>query len=531
MSNKFNIKRSLLILIALSTLIRAFIAGFIELGNDEVYYWTYALYPDLSHFDHPPMVGYMIQLFTFNLTFIDELFIRFSSIIFGAINTWIIYLIGSKIKDQLTGFYAALLYTSSIYCFIITGIFIMPDTPQLLFWLITLYLLIKSLPDKEISTQSKRELLLAGVFIGFGMLSKYTSAYLWVGTLLYVLLFNRNWLRKKELYLAAVFSLIIIIPVIKWNMNHNFISFTYHSGRVDFFDSGLRFDFIATEILGQLFYNNPVNVLLIIISLIALVKKKLYLENRYTQILLLTSLPLILTFLFFALFRRTLPHWSGPAYLSLILLAASYLSQKSMDANFKKIIPGWIKAGLGLLIIVMILGIGQINFGIFNLSKYGDDITVEMYGWEQLKEKFELVLLEDQINQRMLPDARIVSSKWFPAAHLDHYVAVPLNKKLLALNTLDEIHKYAWINRERGGAAPGSDAYYITTDLHFKDPNDLYKTYYQDIDKPDTITIYRRNLPVKEVYIYRMHRLLSYPNFDLPEELKQHQKSNTRYQK
>jgi len=142
-----------------------------------------------------------------------------------------------------------------------------------------------------------------------------------------------------------------------------------------------------------------------------------------------------------------------------------------------------------------------------------------MYGWEQLKDKFELLLLEDQRDQRMLPDACIVSSKWFPAAHLDKYVAFPLDRKLLALNTLDEVHKYAWINRERGGVEPGSDAYYITTDLHFKDPNDLYKTYYQDIDNPDTISIYRRNLPVKEVYIYRMHRLLSYPKFDLPSNL------------
>lgn len=41
-----------------SVLIRGFLAWYVELGNDEVYYWTYALYPDWSHFDHPPMVGF-----------------------------------------------------------------------------------------------------------------------------------------------------------------------------------------------------------------------------------------------------------------------------------------------------------------------------------------------------------------------------------------------------------------------------------------------------------------------------------------
>ena len=517
MHNQISIRKSLIILIILSTIVRGFISGFIELGNDEVYYWTYALYPDLSHFDHPPMVGYVIQLFTFNLAFSDEIFIRLGSVIFGAINTWIIFLIGTRIKDQLAGFYAALLYTSSIYCFIIAGIFILPDTPQLFFWLITLYLLIKSLPDRETSVQSKRKLILAGIFIGLGMLSKYTSAYLWIGALLYILFYNRNWFKTKELYLAAVLSLIIILPVIKWNMDHDFISFTYHSGRVDFFGSGLRFDFIATEVLGQFFYNNPFNVLLIIFALVALIKRKRFLETPYIQILLLTSLPLIFTFLFFALFRRTLPHWTGPAYISLILIAAAFLSDKGKVNNLRKMIPAWIKAGLVLLLIVLFAGIGQIRYGIINLSKYGDDITVEMYGWDQLREKFDALIQEDQKEQRMMPDVYLVSSKWFPAAHLDHYVATPLEKKLLVLNTLDEIHKYAWINIERGGVNPGSDAYYITTDLYFKDPNDLYKADFQTIEQPDTIIIYRRNLPVKEVYIYRMHRLLSYPKFDIPE--------------
>ena len=116
-----NINKYLTWLIILSTVVRAFIAGFIELGNDEVYYWTYALYPGWSHFDHPPMVGFVIQFFSLDLLLKDEFFIRLGSIVFGAINTWLIYLIGAKIKDRLTGFYAALLYTTSIYCFIITS--------------------------------------------------------------------------------------------------------------------------------------------------------------------------------------------------------------------------------------------------------------------------------------------------------------------------------------------------------------------------------------------------------------------------
>ena len=55
--------------ISINLIIKSIPASMIELGNDEVYYWTYALFPDWSHFDHPPMVGITIQLFTLNLTF------------------------------------------------------------------------------------------------------------------------------------------------------------------------------------------------------------------------------------------------------------------------------------------------------------------------------------------------------------------------------------------------------------------------------------------------------------------------------
>jgi hypothetical protein len=74
MKEAFRPKQMLFFLLVLSTLIRALIAGLFELGNDEVYYWTYAVYPDLSHFDHPPMLGWLIRFFTFNLHFQQEFY-------------------------------------------------------------------------------------------------------------------------------------------------------------------------------------------------------------------------------------------------------------------------------------------------------------------------------------------------------------------------------------------------------------------------------------------------------------------------
>ena len=141
--NEKNINRTLFWLLAISAVIRGLAAASIEFGNDEVYYWTYALYPDWSHFDHPPMVGWMIQLFSLNLLFDSEFFIRLSSILFMTADTYIIFRIGKEIKSSQAGLYAALLFTASIYAFVIIGIFILPDTPLNLFWLLSFWMAVK----------------------------------------------------------------------------------------------------------------------------------------------------------------------------------------------------------------------------------------------------------------------------------------------------------------------------------------------------------------------------------------------------
>ncbi len=114
MNNFKKYSLNVIYLIVISTIVRAFLAYFLELGNDEVYYRLYGLFPDWSHFDHPIMIGLLMQITTFDMVFQSEFFLRLGSIIIGAINIWIVFKIGLAIKDERTGFYASLIYVSSI---------------------------------------------------------------------------------------------------------------------------------------------------------------------------------------------------------------------------------------------------------------------------------------------------------------------------------------------------------------------------------------------------------------------------------
>ena len=357
-----NINKSLILLLSVSALLRGFFAYFLEFGNDEVYYWTYAMFPDWSHFDHPPMVGWFIQLFSCNLLFSSEFFVRLSSVVFMTLNTYLIYLIGKQVKNEQTGFYAALLYTASVYAFVIIGIFILPDTPLSVFTLLAVLQFVKYFQN-----DGNKHLLWAGLFAGLAMLSKYSGAFIWIGVGLYVIFYSRKEFKNPFLYLSALISLVCVLPILVWNINNEFISFTFHGDRVGLFGE-FHPEYFLTEIFGELLYNNPVNYVLVIIALIALFKGGKFLDDKPKRLLLCLTLPLIILFWFFSFTREILPHWTAPSYVLLLVVVAAYLSDKYEVKGNELVIPKSIIASLLVLVFILVLGVVEIKTGLIPLN-------------------------------------------------------------------------------------------------------------------------------------------------------------------
>jgi hypothetical protein len=508
-----NIKRQVGWLIVIATSIRLFLASQLQLANDEVYYWTYALYPDLSHFDHPPMVGYMAQLFTFNLLLTDDFFLRLGSISLAACSTWLIYLITKRVKNELAGLYAAFLYTSSIYCSIISGFSLIPDAPQVFFWLLSLYFIIGILTTEQITNVHRRKMILVGVVIGLAMLSKYHSVFIWLGILLFVLFQNRRWLRDYSLYLSGIISLLVFSPVLIWNIKNEFISFTFHGDRVAPAWE-LRPDYFFTEIGGQVAYNNPLNIILIVISLIALFKGREFINAKHKWILLFNAIPLWLLFTGFSLFRSTLPHWSGPAFLSLIVIAAAYWAERIGAKNLsteKTIRPLRVVLPSYFLAFLLAATVYIINYSPFPLGKkteinnFGEyDFTQDMYGYDQINRAFKKISMREESGGSMQKGSGLISNKWFPGAHLDFYAARPNGRNLFLIGRLNEIHKYAWINQQRGGLKVGSDYYHIAVSNYYNNPEEIFGNYFERIEPMDTLKITRGGEVMRYAFFFRL---------------------------
>ncbi|MDP2237948.1 MAG: glycosyltransferase family 39 protein [Bacteroidales bacterium] len=513
-----SVKDKMIVLLLASTSIRIMLAAWLELGNDEVYYWTYALFPDWSHFDHPPMVGWMMQLFSLNLYFDSELFLRLSSVVLTTINTLIIFLIGKTVRSEVTGMYAALLYTASVYAFVITGIMILPDTPQNFFWLLSLFLMAKIIKKGNPLKAQNIYFILLGLSIGLGIISKYTSVFLWFGFGLFILFYKREWLKLPVLYVSVLISAVCTLPVILWNMQNDFISFSFQGERVNIFASSFRPDLFLSELAGQILYNNPVNFVLIISALILVFKGKQWLLHDYQRLLLLIALPVIGLFLMFSMFRATLPHWTGPAYNTLLILAAARLAVKFPLRNGKIRIPGGIIAALFFLFFIITLGALQIKYALIPVTDNNpyhrlgrNDVTLDMYGWRKFKPEFEKIRNKHVLEGNMKSSDAIVGENWFPLANLDYYVARPLKIDAFGLGEPQRLHKYLWINEERGGLQKGNDYWYVTNSRDYKHPEEVYAGLFEQIIAADTVTIDRAGKPAKRFFVFLLKDLKQQP--------------------
>ncbi len=288
-----NFKNKTILLILIATLVRSVAAGCIELGNDEAYYRMYAQFLQWNYFDHPPAVGWLIRATTFNLFLDNEFFIRLGAILSAAITSWLLFLCGRKLMNDYAGFLAVLIYTATLYGSIIAGIFILPDSPQMIFWSGGLYLLIDIAGYRINDNEKKRKLLWFGLIAGIGMLCKVHTSFLWAGLLFYILLYDIKWLKQPVLYLSGIITLVIFLPVIKWNIDNHFITYLYHSKRINVAGAPIDLQSFFTFTAGQVFYYNPVIFILVIIAVTAALKNKLPVNLNQTWLLLFCSLPRI----------------------------------------------------------------------------------------------------------------------------------------------------------------------------------------------------------------------------------------------
>lgn len=496
-------------LILFVAIIKIALSAFLELSNDEVYYIVYARQFHLNYFDHPPFVGIILKFFSLNLFLKHEIFLRLGFIACGAGSCYLVFLTGKKIYNDYTGWLAALLFAASIYGNIICGMMIMPDGPMLLFWLWAFYNVVSIVQSKD-QQEVNKNLLWFGIICGLAMMSKISAGMLWGGMVLYILFFSRDLLKNKYLYFSAAISLLIVSPVLADIFFKHSAGAAYHTSRVAI-NNATHFQpsSFLRQFIGEIGYNNPICYFLSVIGLIYCVKRR-WLPKKILALLICFALPLILMVWGIALFKNTLPHWTGPSFVILLFFAAIFLAKKTEGKPFE-IFPRvllWANGivAAALLVIVMAVYFLPVSFNKNDDNKIGSgDLLLDFSGWKFFKNDFEKMYKQDSATGRMKPGAFLIATNWFPAAHADWYIAGPTKIPFFAVGEINAIHEYARLNQLRQQLNLGDDAYYLRVSNYFTDTDSALTSYFSKIDAVEMIPQLRAGKKVRKFILMRLH--------------------------
>ena len=337
------------VFIACLTLFRLIYFLFIPITPQEAYYWYYSLTPDLSYFDHPPMVAYSIWLGT--MLFGKSIFgVKFMAAMWSLLTNILLYLTtltalnnSRDAKEKKVALTVVLLYNLSIFAHLYALIMV-PDTPILFFWLLVIYLVLKYLNSEKV-----KYIYFAGIALGFGLMSKYTAIAILPAIFLIFLLDSehRKVLLKPHPYLALVITGLVFSTIIYWNMTHDWVSLKFQFANRSAELKPLQSKYFYQLVASQIFMLTPLLLVLLFASGIKILKnwRSLILERS----LAITGVFIVFGFIMVSFKSLVKMNWLLPGYLGFII--ATVLIYKNHDL----VKSAWMKTGIVLSIVLLIV--------------------------------------------------------------------------------------------------------------------------------------------------------------------------------
>lgn len=478
------------IFIGCITVFRLIYSNFVNLAPDEALYWDWTRHLNLSYFDHPPLTTYLIYLST-KLFGSNEFGVRFFTILFSCLNSFLVYLISKKVFNSDKQALSSVILFNLLPIFTVGSIIITPDTPLMFFWLLNTFLI-----AQLITTNNKNYWYLIGATFGLSMLGKYSTVIFLISFILFIFIDKpqQKWLAAKEFYFSAIIALIIFLPVIIWNIQNDWVSFKFQTAHGLTGGEVQPWNNFCLYLAGQLLILNPLIFLGIILSVFWCWQN--WRRERNEQQLffsLLTVIPII----FFALtsFRAKVEaNWPATGYLAgTIILVGWYYKQ----VTNKRLLYKLFLQSLAVITIILVTLFSSLLYfpGILYSSgfKLNHEPTDELYGWKELAAQVNTVYQQMQSKNQTY----LLTNRYQIAAETAFYI--PGRPQVICVNVESRPNAYELFYQQ--DMPIGSDAILIAG------PDKQIREYYQSVTELPKIDVYRYGI-LKHKYI--LHQCLGY---------------------
>ncbi|PKN05736.1 MAG: dolichyl-phosphate-mannose--protein mannosyltransferase [Deltaproteobacteria bacterium HGW-Deltaproteobacteria-9] len=446
--------REILLLIAFFTVVRLAVSPSFGLGVDEAHYFLYAKYLDFSYVDHPPLVGWLhAPIYYFFGT--SEFLVRLPAIVLFALTTYLLYRFTAALSGSRHIALLAALAVNSSFLFNALSFMLLPDS----FLYPLMLLLIFTIKKMEESPETKYFILL-GVLLGLSGLAKYT-AILFVPPLAAYFIIKRRYdlLVSKRMLLAAVIALLMVSPVLYWNLQNDFVSFRYQTGHV-LGSSAIDVKAFFTALAAQFGSYSPFLFLIAFYGFFKSFRDK----NDWIRLALLFGGAILIFFLYTSLRETALPHWNSPFYLLFIPIGVYYLS--GPVRNKKKI---FLNFSIGFSLIVTLLLYAELGGKFFRFPDYQSPFR-DIYGYDATAAEANKILKKNQGAKQAL-----AVTNWTLGSRMTYY-ALPYRMEVFVIDK--RVDQFDFWQKQ---SPVGYDLLFINTRF---DREDIEKTYRCDAVQP-----------------------------------------------
>lgn len=411
--------------VLLSLVHRLVIATGLHPGFDEAYYYLYTLHPDWSYFDHPLLVGWVARAGIALTGAVSQLTLRLGSVMLYALSLLLLALTGRQLFSPRTGRFTLALAAGIPIFSVAFGTLILPDSPLIFFWSLTLYLAaleffpVSPVPNNRPYTPTWKLTLICAC-VGLACLGKYHGLALGLGLTLFCLGHTkyRRVFQSAYFWIGAGLFILAWIPILSWNSQHDWVSLRYQGQRATEEGGGFTWANLGITVAKEIAYLFPTfGIPMGLITLKRLIQLGSGRQAAYGLILAI-SLPLVVTMTAVGGWRDILPTWPMPGFWGLTILLAES-GDRHWDTWQRWLRPLW-WASIALVLFLEGVALAHISGGLLQkpnpinpalgLIPIETDTSTQLVDIQQLRQAF---LRDPDLNQALQGSDFIFTNHFF----------------------------------------------------------------------------------------------------------------------
>jgi membrane-associated phospholipid phosphatase len=310
----------------------------IQLSEDEAYQWLWSKHLALSYYSKPFLIA--VTQFLGTSLWGDTAFgVRFFSPIISALLGVMMLRFFAKVVNARAAFFL-LLIISATPLLSLGGILMTIDPLSALFWTAAMVAGWHAVQP----TGKASDWLWVGLWMGLGLLSKYTALFQLLSWIVLFILWRpaRAQLRKPGPYLALLVNALCSLPILIWNAQRHWVTVRHVSENAGVGQAWKirTLDFIGIE-AGVL---NPIFFVAMVWAAIVFWKR----AKNHPALIYFFSMgaPIFLCYFLWSFRSRILPNWIAPSVVPLFCLMVAYWDTRwRLDSSRLK---PWLVTGLTL---------------------------------------------------------------------------------------------------------------------------------------------------------------------------------------